>query len=275
MPSVVTLHIYSGRQDPSWELDPPQVAILQSLLSSPRGATFAKPSTVASRLGYRGFSVESSRVPLPALLTAGGGIVEETRQAPSLVDNDKEIERFLLETGKPYLTPKLVANVERELAGPHLLSNDVTIFAAPPYNPGKWNDDPYILDNNNCYNYACDRITNSRAQPGVGSGAKFHLLACGDVGAASVRDGLTSVAGPNGNPAPNSHFAALVMAPDVDFHWYRFDTNGRWSHKPGRTRATDLDQAGRVILNPEIADRGAYVDFCGYYLIDTTKVRIE
>ncbi|MEM5461348.1 hypothetical protein VSR69_42245 [Paraburkholderia phytofirmans] len=103
----------------------------------------------------------------------------------------------------------LVAYVERELAGPHLLSNDVTIFAAPPYNPGKWNDDPYILSNNNCDNYACDRIINSRAEPGVSSGAKFQCLVCGDVGAASVLNGLAAVAGPNGNPPPNSHFAAL------------------------------------------------------------------
>ena len=275
MPSVVTLHVFSGRQDPSWELTDEAIEALRSLLAAPHSATFMKPSTVASRLGYRGFSVESSRAALPALLTAGGGIVEEARGAPSLVDEDKVIERFLLETGKPYLAAELVAYVEGELSGPHLLSQEVSIFAAPPFNPGKWNDDPNILGNNNCYNYACDRITNSMAQPGRGSGDVFHYIVCLHVGGAAVHDGLAAVTAPSGNPPANSHFAALVVAPNVDFHWYRFDSNGRWSHKPGRTRATDRDQSGRVILNPELADRGMYADFCGYYLVDTTRVWIQ
>src|SRR5437773_4721618 len=65
----------------------------------------------------------------------------------------------------------------------------------PAYEPSKWNDVtsgighlypvvqwtrprlrsvsgaliPFIQDNNNCYNYACDTITGTFAQPGLGS----------------------------------------------------------------------------------------------------------
>jgi hypothetical protein len=58
---------------------------------------------------------------------------------------------------------------------------------------------------------------------------------------------------------------ALVVAPGWDYHWYRRDENGRWSHKPGGTRATNLDNSMNPISNPETANRGPYTDFCGYY----------
>jgi hypothetical protein len=275
MPSIVTLQIFSGRQNPSWELNIDQIEDLILLLAVARDATLVKPSTVISRLGYRGFTVSSSRERLPETLNAGGGVVEEAREAPSVLDNNKEIERFLLETGRPFVAVDLLKYVENEIAVLHPLAGGASTFAAPPYNPGKWNDDPYILKNNNCYNYACDLITNMKAQPGLGSGSMYRDFSCGSVGPASEQDGLVSVAGVTGSPPANSLFTALVVAPGVDFHWYRFDSNGRWSHKPGETRATDRDQGGQIILNPEIADRGIYTDFCGYFLVNTTTVRIR
>lgn len=44
----------------------------------------------------------------------------------------------------------------------------------------------------------------------------------------------------------------------VDFHWYRLDNNGRWSHKPGDTRPTDRDNAGNQITDPRAAALGRY-----------------
>lgn len=275
MTSIVTLEVFSGRQNPSWELDDDQIKELKKFIDATTTATIVKPLNVLSRLGYRGFRVESNRESLPSILSAGGGIVEEAREAPSLIDQHRIIERFLLETGKPYIDPLTSQQVEAELNRPHLLSGEFDIFAAPPYNPGKWNNDPNVLARNNCYNYGCDRITNTIAQPGRGSGSPFSVLQCNDVGAAAQRDGLGAVASPSGNPPANSHFAALVMAPGQDFHWYRFDSNGRWSHKPGGTPATDRDNSGQVILNPEIADRGIYTDFCGYFLVNTAHLRIN
>lgn len=47
-----------------------------------------------------------------------------------------------------------------------------------------------------------------------------------------------------------------------DFHLYRLDNNGTWSHKPGQTRATNLDDAKRVITDPRTADTGVYEFVC-------------
>jgi hypothetical protein len=65
-----------------------------------------------------------------------------------------------------------------------------------------------------------------------------------------------------------------VFVKSGDLISYRYDANGRWSHKRGSTAATDLDNAGRVILNPELADRGEYDIFCGYYEVNITAVRL-
>lgn len=47
-----------------------------------------------------------------------------------------------------------------------------------------------------------------------------------------------------------------------DFHWHRLDNNGIWSHKPGKTRATNLDNANRPITDPRTADTGLYEFVC-------------
>ena len=42
---------------------------------------------------------------------------------------------------------------------------------------------------------------------------------------------------------------------DTDYHFYVQNLNGYWSHKPGRTAATNLDASGKLIKNPEKANR--------------------
>ena len=41
----------------------------------------------------------------------------------------------------------------------------------------------------------------------------------------------------------------------TDYHWYRKDSNGRWSHKPGNTEVRDVDASGNHIYDPQNADR--------------------
>ena len=60
---------------------------------------------------------------------------------------------------------------------------------------------------------------------------------------------------------------ALVIAPGQDYHWYRQDDDGYWSHKPGITPVTREDESEDVIVDPQIADRGAYTQFVGYYAV--------
>lgn len=136
------------------------------------------------------------------------------------------------------------------------------ICAVPSYQPDYWNYYTYIRSNNNCYNYGNNKRTDTYAQPGRASGQSFSLN-CTSVGDAAVSDGISRI---SGTSCPSGEMKiALAIAPGWDYHWYRRDSNGYWSHKPGGTYATNLDNSGNLITNPESADRGYYTDFCGYF----------
>lgn len=155
----------------------------------------------------------------------------------------------------------------------------------PTYNPAPWNV-PGVVTSNNCYNYGTNIQTNTFAQPGRASGAS-HSLTCPTVDSAAKSDGLTQ--GSSIYCHRCSHKVALVIAPGgspghiKDYHWYRQDENGKWSHKPGGTPATNLDASGNIITNPETADRryvgpGYILDysvFCGYLCLDRQDVNIN
>lgn len=40
-----------------------------------------------------------------------------------------------------------------------------------------------------------------------------------------------------------------------DYHWYRQNPDGTWSHKPGKTEVRDWDYDGNPILDPEHSNR--------------------
>lgn len=59
-----------------------------------------------------------------------------------------------------------------------------------------------------------------------------------------------------------------------DYHWYRLDQGGLWSHKPGQTRVTKSDNAGNDIADPRTADTGTYV-FQAFMTSDIALVKIN
>jgi hypothetical protein len=174
-----------------------------------------------------------------------------------------------------------LAKFLRELAKTFMCRIQCLLFGKPKYEPDRWND-PYTAGydyghqwNNNCYNYGCNDATDTFAQPGyAATGVTNWTMACPEVSAGAIADGL--VARPAGTPAAERccHTAALVISPGNDYHWYRLDANGMWSHKPGHTAATNLDNSLNPIVNPETANRGAYTVFCGYFTVDRCKVKI-
>ncbi len=141
------------------------------------------------------------------------------------------------------------------------------------FEPDYWNDgsNPAKLANrqsvqktDNCYNYCTDIPNRTFAQPGSASGHPIASLAdCTDAVAGATADGLTPAAGPS--CAGCCHAVALVVWPNRDYHWYRRDADGTWSHKPGRTAATNVDNSSNVITDPTTADRGRYTRFCGFF----------
>lgn len=275
--------MYSGKKDPSWEITAEQAEQLKAILAEKREPTFEMSALSAGILGYRGFLIESFDAPLPSKAFCFDGIIELVDQRQSnFVDRDSTLESFLLATGidalddheKGYITAEISKNVKGGPASINKgLRETMEALAVPPFDPGKWNI-PSVQPNNNCYNYANDKITNTFAQPGRGSGTMFTVTSCGNVTAAAQRDGQISVASVAATPA-QGHFIALVVAPDYDYHWYRLDSNGMWSHKPGGTQARNTDNAGKLISDPRNCSRLPYTDFCGFFhcIPANTKIR--
>lgn len=52
-----------------------------------------------------------------------------------------------------------------------------------------------------------------------------------------------------------------------DYHWYRQDADGYWSHKQGTTAVKRTDDSGMLITDPETCDRGSYTNFVGYFAV--------
>lgn len=130
-----------------------------------------------------------------------------------------------------------------------------------------WNNTVY-LTRNNCYNYAVNWrnffIPGGKAQPGWRRKVSLNSLSdCGDfvggVRYGALLDGLR-----NQCFTGYQYWVALVVAPNQDYHFYRFCTNGYWCHKPGHTSARNFDNSGLYITNPETCNRGPYTRFCGY-----------
>lgn len=279
MSVTVTLHVFSGNPDPSWELTDSQSEELADRIYAIPKTTLLKPSGIVGGLGYRGFSVHAVRERrLDPHVYVHLGVVELDRFDVNRIAEDTELEEWLLATGAQAVAPAVREQVRSDLraSSSHLStpgSRAESIRAVPPYDPGKWNNDATIRTHNNCYNYANDKITNTFAQPGRGSGSMYTAIDCGSVGTAAQSDGQVKVASASSTPA-QGHFAALVIWPGTDFHWYRLDSSALWSHKPGQTPVRNIDNSGRRITDPATCDRGPYSVWCSYFHCVPANTRI-
>jgi hypothetical protein len=184
----------------------------------------------------------------------------------------------------------------------------------PKYEPAAWNDNGAVQGSTNCYAYAMNsRLGHSLGltpQPGEKSGKREPSSACPKVTAAVVKDGVPdNIKKAERCPynqqqhqpppeQPGYYLVALVSTSKPsgydaadgveyinDYHWYRQDENGAWSHKPGTTEVRNTDSAGKPITNPETAKRRSvyagqgsdgstakdlvidYDVFCGYFYV--------
>tara|TARA_B100001094_G_scaffold212981_1_gene206934 strand:+ start:538 stop:1146 length:609 start_codon:yes stop_codon:yes gene_type:complete len=149
----------------------------------------------------------------------------------------------------------------------------------PIYQPKVWNrNEDNIRKYNNCYSYAMKDLRlnrNKKPQPGELCGRKkiksnnytcdklFDNVQCDYPDLYRVEKNVE---------CPCDYYrVALVLDNEGkkrDYHWYRKDNNGLYSHKPGGNKATNLDASKKTILDPEIANRKYkkynYNTFCGY-----------
>jgi hypothetical protein len=130
------------------------------------------------------------------------------------------------------------------------------------------------LSCNNCYNYASNYRTDNFAQPGMASGVS-HSLTCATVIPAAVADGLIDSPGANNRCPDEGHLVALVMGPGWDYHWYRKGRNGYWSHKPGGTPVTNVDNNGALIRDPRTAARDGYTQFCTFMIVMHGHIKLK
>ena len=188
-------------------------------------------------------------------------------QPMTVVSWDKRVITAYVPDGKTnwtYLVQVVVEGVASNTAL-HTINVDCQgICTIPFYLPERWNDFSTVLSRNNCYNYSNDEVTMTFAQPGRACGAQYSEISCTAVMDAALCDGLVLLPDPQGACPAGTHKVHIVVAPRWDYHFYRQDDSGLWSHKPGGTPATDLDNSYELITDPELADTGNYTDHCGY-----------
>lgn len=281
--TTVTILMYSGVPNPTFELTEAQEVQLQNELAKVNAKTFQQSPSSSGLLGYRGFEVHSNSevetsMPQKMLIFDGIGDIGETDEA-NFVDEDSNLESMMLEFAEGSITKEERAYISETIKKNSLggIASTLSDFdlVVPPLNLGKWNNNPVVKRNNNCYNYANDKITNTFAQPGRGSGVTGPFPpTCSGTGSAAERDGQVRVSSASSTPS-QGHFIALVVWPGRDYHWYRLDSNGLWSHKPGSTAARNTDNSGRLISSPETCNRGPYSVWCGYYHCIPANTRIR
>lgn len=273
---TVTLVVFAGRPDPKWTIlstDPSYRVIVAELQKAKMAKLTYQPEEMPARLGYKGFLIQDTM-----------------KEELDLIVGSKTVplQQLLLKTmPKGTIPAATLKSVSEEIKKGKVSADlQVTKRFAPDYFPSRWNGNRRRLLRNNCYNYANDRATNTFAQPGRGSAHRRGLINranlnryvlaidAATVRAAAVRDGLQVV---NVPPAPQGpfvqnrmpgvprgprHLVALVVNPGIDYHWYRLDSDSKWSHKPGPTRVVKYDNVARDITDPRNANIGNYQFVC-------------
>jgi hypothetical protein len=294
----LTIDIFSGRPNPELVLTAKEAKELFKSMSPTGVMRKASATTLAepTHLGLRGIQVEqlksvTKEMPTSFFLShetmfSGGksaamkndGTMERlhkfiTSKASSITNAGKV--RDFIKIYKDELMPsaetraKTAAPIGPVVIGPILPL--LTCTCGPIYEPDWWNLNPQIKGNNNCYNYACNQRTDTFAQPGKATGNMYTslagcLVAAGQKSAkqGAVSDALIDTPLANNKCPAKGHLVALVIWPGADFHWFRKGVNTRWSHKPGGTSVTNLDNSGAIINDPRTANRGNYTQFCTF-----------
>jgi hypothetical protein len=135
----------------------------------------------------------------------------------------------------------------------------------PEFNPDFWNLNDHMKSSHNCYAYALHTISKkpqSKPQPGYFvrfNSIKDDQYTCSHFYHRLKRDNpslyLTTF---DQKCSPGFSKSFLAIDPkqeDHDYHFYRQDNNGFWSHKPGLTNVTNKNASNHLITNPLTANR--------------------
>jgi len=287
----ITVDIFSGRPNPVITVEGRQARDLLERMKPARQLTRGEMAAPEFRLGYRGLIIEQTRVvnrALPRSFRVAAGAIYGPRLAHITADPDLEeffagpngpAARLRAPRNFPGLLREEIRSLKefRKVFSPRKIVSPLRPICrcAPLYEPAWWNDGGQKQGNNNCYNYATNYRTDTFAQPGQASGAMYTALTCASVRPAAIADALINSPRANNKCPREGHLVALVIWPSVDFHWYRKGRNGRWSHKPGSTPVTNLDNSSNPISDPRTADRGGYTNFCTFMVVMHGHIKIQ
>lgn len=175
---------------------------------------------------------------------------------------------------------------------------------SPEYNPVWWLGrtdlctTQYSRDlSNNCYSYACNKDVSCYnrdgnyygATPGKASGKTYKELFNDEYSvyqimygkATALKMALRKAAtndrvyyrGDTYDKAKSTNQMLLACICDVDsldYHWYRLDNNGYWSHKPGWNDVRNYDYKFKEIIDPKTAAWDPkYETWVGYFQVNT------
>ncbi|WIA11722.1 hypothetical protein OEZ85_011817 [Tetradesmus obliquus] len=131
----------------------------------------------------------------------------------------------------------------------------------------------------NCYCYAINKVgwSGGYCMPGYRKeGDDVDFASCADAVSKIELDGAVPVSKKrvySAEPPPGQHYIAMVLWPEGrDYHFFRRDADGSWSHKRGDTFVTNTYLNGSSLTDVEdTAILGAYKQFCGYFLVNPER----
>jgi hypothetical protein len=302
----IELDLFSGRPNPRWEVSGADGdALVDAIAATPVAWTGVDEGFTG--LGPRGLRVTvgseadaAARSLPPTVRVAGGGAQDDDAAlalAERLLATGPELEpdqrqellgqfaqaQRIAATWSPPPPPAAPADQPEAGADADAPPPPLTTVADGScavelgvLNLPFWNGNAYWRENNNCYAYGTNRRTNTFPQPGRGGGQMFTDRTQAAVITAVLLDGGAKQTYCQPSARSPRWLCALVTTPDRawnwDYHWYRKQTSGVWGHKPGKTMAQIYDNAGRVITDPQTADRGRYTQWGGYFYAPSSMI---
>lgn len=161
------------------------------------------------------------------------------------------------------------------------------------YNPDKWNDNEYIRKSHNCYAYALNNInkkltkqcqqkcTGVNPQPGHYCNNKYNKIFCYDIEKAMICDNSEiKISSFNQKCSNNFYKIGLSVQNNINFHFYKQNLNGIWSHKDAGFHVNNLDSNKKIIINPKESNRNFgkyrnYKKWCNFYCVPTINTNMS
>lgn len=167
----------------------------------------------------------------------------------------------------------------------------------PKWQPEFWKKIPEKwIKNTNCYSYVMDQLNTGKyyegkVQPGTlkNESNKYEFYDCNEIINKVKEDynwySILPCTLTDSLPC-NRYRIALVIDNEgehTDYHFYRQDNNGKWSHKLGKNPVTNIDSCNKKISDPSKAcrnydkkknDKYNYEIFCGYYSVPYENLKI-